>query len=162
VDGTEAIAGDDGSGAPAIRMIRRGTVSNGSFSCFSARFPGSLAQPRHESRGRRDLFRPSLELKSGPFFACYKFFVEPNPFETFVAALRSVYSTLAGEARLQPLYEPQFVLIKSASSGHMDVSGELIEHGAGGQRLKFAFRSDQSCVGLFLEELRPHVVAHAF
>jgi hypothetical protein len=107
-------------------------------------------------------YKLDLELQSGPFAARYPLFVEEHPFQTFLASLSSLYQSLSGEATLGPEHEPQFILVKGGTGGQMFVSGELIEHSGHSQLLKFHFRTDQTCVGQFLEQLKHELGELAF
>ena len=107
-------------------------------------------------------FRLDIELQAGPFSANYPFFVESYPVQQFLASLSALYESLSGEALLKPSYEPQFVRVRAGTGGHMVVSGELFVHSDQPQSLKFQFRTDQTCVGLFLQQLQHEIPAVAF
>ena len=107
-------------------------------------------------------YRLDVELQAGPFSASYPFFVESYPVKQFLASLGALQESLSGEALLKPEYEPQFILIRAGAGGHMVVSGGLFVHSDQPQSLKFQFRTDQTCVGLFLQQLHHGLAAAAF
>jgi len=107
-------------------------------------------------------YRLHVELQAGPFSASYPFFVESYPVKQFLLSLSALYESLSGEALLKPEYEPQFIRIKAGTGGHMVISGELYVHSDQPQVLKFQFRTDQTCVGLFLQQLHHELAAVAF
>ena len=107
-------------------------------------------------------YRLDVEIKSGPFSANYPFFIESFPVKQFLASLEALHESLAGEALLKPSYEPQFIRIRAGIGGHMFVSGELLVHSELPQSLKFQFRTEQTCVGLFRQQLHHELGAVAF
>lgn len=93
-----------------------------------------------------------LEIRSGWVSVDYPFHFEPQCLGKFLTALESLDRTLAGTARLKPLYEEQFVEFQGNGQGHITVRGELVEDGVRQQRVHFAFGTDQTC-------LRPLIIA---
>ncbi|MGN6227731.1 MAG: WapI family immunity protein [Dyella sp.] len=128
-------------------------------SSFSSEFLAFRSIERFEDGSGYSLH---VELQAGPFSASYPFFVESHPVKKFLASLGTLQESLSGEALLKPEYEPQFILIRAGVGGHMVVSGELFVHSDQPQSLKFQFRTDQTCVGLFLQKLRHELAAVTF
>ena len=95
-----------------------------------------------------------LSVRSGNYSAEYKFYFEDQSLEAFVTQLEGMDSLLTGTARLQPLYEPQYIQLACDNSGRVLVSGDLPEHDAHGQRLTFAFQTDQTVLKPLISSLR--------
>ena len=99
-------------------------------------------------------FRALLVVLSGKFTGEYEFYFEPGPLKSFIKALEKMDSSLSGTARLQPLYEPQFIEFECASGGHVIVRGELPEHSELQQKLIFEFHTDQTVLKPFISALQ--------
>ena len=86
-------------------------------------------------------FCAQLVVSAHGFGAQLLFCVEPEPFAAFIDELDAMDRTLAGKARLKPVFEDPFVELEVDHTGKVRVSGELVAHGTATQRLRFAFSS---------------------
>jgi hypothetical protein len=84
----------------------------------------------------------------------YKFYFEEQALKTFIAGLEQLDLTLAGQARLKPMWEEQFLAFDGVGSGQVKVSGDLIEHSEWQQCVQFAFGTDQTCLRPFILSLK--------
>jgi len=84
----------------------------------------------------------------------YKFYFEEQALKTFIDGLEQLDRTLAGQARLKPMWEEQFLEFDGVGSGRVKVSGDLIEHSEWQQRVQFAFGTDQTCLRPFILSLK--------
>jgi hypothetical protein len=96
----------------------------------------------------------TLRIRSGWIGADYDFYFEEHRLREFIQVLEEVDRTLAGTARLKPTYENQFIQFRGDGQGHVIVEGELTDHGGMEQRVRFAFRTDQTCLRPLISELR--------
>lgn len=87
-----------------------------------------------------------LAVRSHGFAARALFCVEPEAWEAFRVAVAEIDRTLAGRARLAPRYEAGFVELAAGATGAVLVSGEVVRVSAYSQRLRFEFRTDQTCL----------------
>lgn len=72
----------------------------------------------------------------------------------FVDAIEAMGRTLQGRARLQSDYEDHFVELAVGPTGRVTVCGELHEYSEPSQLLRFAFDTDQTCLGPLASDLR--------
>ena len=84
----------------------------------------------------------------------YKFYFEEQALKTFIVGLEQLDRTLAGQARLKPMWEEQFLEFDGVRSGRVMVTGDLIEHSDWPQRVQFAFGTDQTCLRPFILSLK--------
>lgn len=89
-----------------------------------------------------DAFECELEVHSGGFAARIRFWPERFALERFRDQLREMDRTLAGNALLQPLWEPEYVRMDLERTGAIWVSGEVGSDA--GNHLRFGFRTDQT------------------
>jgi len=99
-------------------------------------------------------YSTTLAVRSGWISAEYDFFFEQPRLVAFIQALEEIDRTLVGSAKLKPVYEEQFIAFHGNGMGHIGVQGDLVEHGGIEQRVRFAFRTDQTCLGPFIRALR--------
>lgn len=95
-----------------------------------------------------------LSVCSDWLTATYRFYFEVHPMIQFISALEELDRTLKGEAVLKPMWEEQYVRIAGDGSGHIVVSGELLDHGGNEQRVSFRFATDQTCLSRLVADLR--------
>jgi hypothetical protein len=99
-------------------------------------------------------FCAELVVRSRGYAARQLFHFDRSGLQAFVRALEQMDSTLKGAATLQTPYENHFMRLEVDKLGHVCVAGELRDYEAS-QHLKFCFRTDQTCLAPFAEEL-PH------
>jgi len=71
-----------------------------------------------------------------------------------VPALRKMAATLSGKCIIKGQWEDDYLSLEVNDAGHVLVSGEIFEHSEFGQRLKFAFRTDQTALLPLAKELQ--------
>lgn len=98
-------------------------------------------------------FYARLDLCSGGFSADCDFHFEAWAKQQFVTSLAEMDRTLSGEAILKPMFEDYFLRFQLDKTGHVIVSGELIEYTSEIQKLTFSFQTDQTCLRPFYEAL---------
>lgn len=91
-----------------------------------------------------------LAVRSGWVSALYDFCFESEPLLQFLVDLERIDLTMTGLAQLKPMWEAQYVEFQGIGLGHIQIRGELIEHGQHQQRLKFEFATDQTCLRPFI------------
>jgi hypothetical protein len=102
-------------------------------------------------------YRADLTVQSATFAAKQTFYFEEAFLVASIAALEAMSERLEGTARLGQQYEEPFIEFAACDHGHVRVSGEILDHTTFGQRLQFAFQTDQTVLGslvVFLQELR--------
>jgi hypothetical protein len=97
-------------------------------------------------------------VQSGSFAAARPFYFEAQPLATFLEALEEMDRTLQGAAELRPLFEPEFLRLSLDHTGHIEVTGELVENGPSYQSLNYSFQTDQTCLKPFIAALKEVVV----
>lgn len=98
-----------------------------------------------------DAFACGLEIEAGGFAAHVPFWPERWALRRFLDQLREMDRTLAGDALLQPLWEPEHVRLTLERSGAVWVSGEV--GAATGNHLRFSFRTDQTVLAPLIRDL---------
>lgn len=94
-----------------------------------------------------------LFVKSGSFTYDGSFYFDNNQLQTAVAALREMDANLSGEAVLKGTWEEDHIRIAVNEMGHVIVSGALFLQSDLPQALKFMFKTDQSVIKPFLDDL---------
>ena len=118
-----------------------------------------IAEPGHElalvdvyPEDSHPSFRSRIVLRVEAFRADYRFWVERYCVVAFLDAVRAMDGTLQGEARLQPLFESDFVHLRLTKRGGVVVTGELGE--ADSNHLRFKFETDQTCLRPLVADLQ--------
>ena len=93
-----------------------------------------------------DDFSCMLAVLSGGFSAERQFLIDSEYLEQFCRDIRVMDSTLRGSARLGYRYEQEELAFELDKLGHVLVKGLLIDYGPPHQELRFAFRTDQTCL----------------
>lgn len=91
-------------------------------------------------------FGCELIVRSHGFSARANFSFERDAFDTFRAAVEAMARSLQGSARLQPRYEPGFIVLTMGPAGAVFVSGEVVRAAEFSHLLRFEFRTDQTCL----------------
>ena len=104
-------------------------------------------------------FACHLEICSNGFTARIPFWPERFVLERFLGQLREMDRTLAGEALLQAMWEPQYVRMQLEPTGAIRVSGE-VESGEG-NHLRFGWRTDQTVLAPLIRDLERALVSVA-
>jgi hypothetical protein len=99
-------------------------------------------------------YQCSLVIRSGGFQLEKLFWFEPSCLRTFLQGLAELDSALVGIAKLQPLYESDYIQLEGTRGGHIVVSGELFGTGEIPQNLRFGFQTDQTCLRPLINDLR--------
>jgi len=99
-------------------------------------------------------FKCNLKVVSGHFSAAMEFWFDNGSARKVADCLETIYTDPKAEARLGFRDEPQYIDFKGDGLGHIDISGQLTDFGPPHQRLDFAFRTDQTLISGFLEELK--------
>ena len=99
-------------------------------------------------------FCSQLVVRSYGFAGRQRLCVEVEPFRDFAEAVERMDRDLEGTARLQSRYEPEHMELELTPAGSLWVRGELRGFVDEPQSLKFAFRTDQTCLRTFAENLR--------
>jgi hypothetical protein len=94
-----------------------------------------------------------VTVRSGAISGEFTFSFEPFPLAQFLAAVEAMDQTLAGEALLKPMWEPDFIRLELTRQGAVLVSGEFQQMG-GAQLLRFSFKTDQTCLRPLAKALR--------
>lgn len=92
-----------------------------------------------------------LAVESRGFCARRTFYFDESNLQTFLGGLAEMNAKLIGEAVLKHQFEDDFISLKLSGSGHVIVSGRLVEHGEYEQQLEFSFRSDQTVLGPLIQ-----------
>jgi hypothetical protein len=88
-------------------------------------------------------------------FSCKRpFYFDDVALSVAVPELQKMATGTPGNVILKGQWEEDFLQLRSNAMGHVWVSGEIIEHSEFDQRLKFAFRTDQTILGPLERELR--------
>jgi hypothetical protein len=98
-----------------------------------------------------DAFECQLEVHSAGFAARIGFWPERFALEQFLGQLRDMDRTLAGNALLQPMCEPEYVRMELERTGAIWVSGEV--GSAAGNHLRFGFRTDQTVLAPLIRDM---------
>jgi len=99
-----------------------------------------------------------LAVESEPFAGSIPFSFQPHSLKVFLGELRTLNETLRGTATLKPIWERQFVCLRSDGRGHVIVAGELEFED---QQLRFAFETDQTCLAPLIRDVEawPRIAA---
>ena len=89
-------------------------------------------------------YRSNLTVVSSGFSCQRQFFFDDVALGDAVPTLRDMAANLEGECIIKGQWEDDFLQLSVNRMGHVQVSGEIFEHSEFGQRLKFAFRTDQT------------------
>jgi hypothetical protein len=95
-----------------------------------------------------------VSARAGAFAGEQLVCTSPERFEAFVAALARMDRDLSGSARFQSDYEEHYVQLSLDASGHVEVTGEVVEYGPRTQRLVFGFETDQTCLRPLIRDLQ--------
>ena len=96
-----------------------------------------------------------LRVLSHGFAAELMFCFEPARLREFIEQVDSLDRLLVGEACLKPTYERNHIKLTAGRAGSIMVSGELEAMFDGEmQMVRFAFRTDQTCLSPLAEDLR--------
>jgi hypothetical protein len=126
--------------APMIDVILRTNSDNPSLTLRSCHRLGSD-------------FGCLLSLRSGPFSADVDFYFEGHALLQFVDDMRGIDTSLRGKARLKLDFEDPFLELEGDGRGHVHVRGLLVQTGDVSQRMEFHFRTDQTCLRPFIDDL---------
>lgn len=74
--------------------------------------------------------------------------------DKFIEKLEMLDLTLLGKAELKQDFGDEYLVIEGGTMGHVTVSGRLVENSGYPQCLEFAFRTDQTCLSAFVNELK--------
>ena len=99
-------------------------------------------------------FGTVLQVRSRGFQVSAPFYFEPQPLEQFLHALIDMDQSLAGSARLKPLFEDPFIELTLTRRGSVVVRGEVFEHSEHSQHLKFEFETDQTVLKPLIDAVR--------
>lgn len=99
-------------------------------------------------------YRCDLSVTSGGFSCHRPFYFDDVAVGEAVPALWSMASTLSGKCIIKGQWEEDYLALEVNDAGHVLVSGEIFEHSEFGQRLEFAFRTDQTVLLPFAKELQ--------
>lgn len=99
-------------------------------------------------------YRVILFVNSRGFAVERPFIFEQTPFDHFVKGLKKMDKTLEGSSQLKPQYMPDFIEFKLDTTGHLFVKGEINEYSFEAQSLKFEFKTDQTCLNHFINDLK--------
>lgn len=94
-----------------------------------------------------------LEVRSGRFFVSKKFYFDMFYFKEFISQLIKMNKSLEGEAVLRAEFEDEHISVKCKKSGHVNISGHLIENYPA-QELKFNFSTDQTVLDPLIRDLQ--------
>jgi hypothetical protein len=72
-------------------------------------------------------FSSQMVVRSDWIAVTYKFYFEESALRSFIVGLEQLDRTLAGQARLKPMWELQSLEFDGIGSGRIKVSGDLIE-----------------------------------
>jgi len=95
-----------------------------------------------------------LSVVSGGFSCRRPFFFDDVALNEAVPALGKMATTLSGKCIIKGQWEEDYLALEVNDMGHVLVSGEIFEHSEYGQRLKFAFRTDQTVLLPLARELQ--------
>jgi hypothetical protein len=96
-----------------------------------------------------------LRVASHGFAAQLQFCVEPARFRDFIEQIEAMNRLLRGEACLKPTYESNQIRLVAGRGGWIIVSGELQTLVDGEDHMiRFAFRTDQTCLSPLARDLR--------
>ena len=96
-----------------------------------------------------------LRVRSHGFAVDMPFCFEPPRLTEFIEQLERMNQTLTGEACLKPTYEKNYIRLIAGHTGAVIVTGELWtfldneDH-----RIRFGFRTDQTCLSPLVTDLR--------
>ena len=113
----------------------------------------ALRGVRRHSDGPSAAYEATLIVRSGGFSAERAFFFDEYHLSGFIESLVEMDRAFRGTARLGHQWEDQFIELTVDASGHVLVSGSLVEHDVPGQRLDFAFRTDQTVLRPLIRDL---------
>ena len=99
-------------------------------------------------------YRCELTVASNGFSCQRPFFFDDMAVGEAVPALRKMAATLFGKCIIKEQWEDDYLALEVDDMGHVLVSGEIFEHSEFSQRLKFAFRTDQTVLLPFANELQ--------
>lgn len=99
-------------------------------------------------------YRCELTVVSGDFSCRRPFYFDEAILSAAVRELESMATGKPGTAFIKAEWEEDFLRFQSNDMGHVWVSGEIFEHAELTQRLKFAFRTDQTVLLPLVRDLR--------
>jgi hypothetical protein len=99
-------------------------------------------------------FCSQLVVRSHGFAGQQQFCPEVEAFREFMEDVERMDRDLRGAGCLQSCYEPEFVELELTRAGSLWVRGELRGFADEPQSLKFAFRTDQTCLRPLANSLR--------
>ena len=132
-------------------------------SCMTAQNNQRIALNENESdlyfriENIKGTFSGTLCIGSGGFFCETPIYFNKKLISTFLSNLKSMYSSLAGNASIQEDYEETFVNLEIDSQGHVIVSGQasvLSEHS---NTLNFTFATDQTELPYLIETTQTYL-----
>lgn len=85
-----------------------------------------------------------LRIASGAFACERRFFFDDVALSAAVPQLRMMAAGTSRSCVIKGRWEDDFLRLESNAMGHVLVSGELYEHSEFDQKLRFAFRTDQT------------------
>jgi hypothetical protein len=99
----------------------------------------------------RDCLQALVRLRSHGFAAEKSFMVDD--ISQVVKSLRALCSKLEGEVPLGAAYEDDEIVLAMNERGQLFVRGRLVTHREATHRLEFQFRTDQTALNPFVQEL---------
>jgi hypothetical protein len=99
-------------------------------------------------------YRCDLAVVSGGFSCLRPFYFDDLALSVAVPALREMAAGAEGKCVIKGQWEEDFLQIEANEMGHVWVSGEILEHSEFDQRLKFAFRTDQTILSHLANDLQ--------
>ncbi|MCC5829546.1 MAG: hypothetical protein JJU36_08865 [Phycisphaeraceae bacterium] len=99
-------------------------------------------------------FRCDLSVRSGGFSCQRPFYFDDVVLAEVVPALRTMAATLSGKCIIKGQWEVDYLAFEVNEMGHVFISGEIFEHQEFDQRLRFAFRTDQTVLLPLASELQ--------
>lgn len=72
----------------------------------------------------------------------------------FLDAMEQMADELKGEAELKEDYHDHFIKFTMSSLGHVIVSGAFVEYSEHSQNMAFEFKTDQTCLKPFINNLK--------
>jgi hypothetical protein len=94
-----------------------------------------------------------LAVHSRGFSAKHDFYFDQRGLRAFVDDLANMDRTLAGTAELRTPYEDNRISFEVMPTGAVRVSGELHEYTVDHQSFAFQFKTDQTCLKSFAQQL---------
>ncbi|HKJ32815.1 MAG TPA: hypothetical protein VKA34_13355 [Balneolales bacterium] len=72
----------------------------------------------------------------------------------FIDQIETMNTTLTGQAIIRENYHDHYIKFEITKTGHVIVSGHLFEYSQHKQELLFEFKTDQTCLEPFIQDLK--------